>query len=209
VPADIYGDVVDVATIEDAARSTLQAWLPSHIAHQERRKGLAARTIPMPRSWPTVDEFDPEPHEQLPSIVMVSPGTTGEPQRSTGGKTRATWRLEVVFAVAGQTEKQARLIRSVYAAAIRSALEQNPTLGGIAERTRWNGDEHAVGRSQGDRSPRALVEVDFLITVNDVLNPRLGPAEPPEDPYTPPDVPEPLDTAEITVISEPLTEPLP
>jgi hypothetical protein len=207
---DIFGDIIDVDTIEQAARATLEAWLPSHLAHQERRKGLPARTIPLPRSWPTVDEFDPEPHEQLPSIVLVSPGTVGEPERRQGGRIRATWRLEIVFAVAARDERQARMIRSVYAAAIRSALEQgDPTLGGVAERTRWAGDEHAIGRSQGDRSPRALVEVDFQVTVNDVLNPRLGPSEPPGDPYDPPAPNGPLDTAEITATSEPITEPLP
>jgi hypothetical protein len=198
VTPDIFGDVFDVDGLEQAALATLKAWLPSHLAHQETRRGFPQRTIPQPRSWPTVDEFDPEPHEQLPSIVLVSPGTTGDIRRGPRGTT-ATWRLEVVVAVAGRDEREVRLLRSVYAAAVRSALEQNGKLAwqldddrnpvpgpAVAERTRWDGDAHAFGRGRSSRGPRAHVEVAFLSTVSDVVNPRLGPPEPPDDPYDPP-----------------------
>lgn len=215
---DIFGDIGDVDLIEQAARATLRAWLPAHLAHQERRRGLAPDTLPTPRSWPTVSEFDPLPHEQLPSIVLISPGTAGTPDRDQAG-VRATWRLEVVAAVAGKDEPEARLVGALYAAAIRGALEQNGTLRwredpddpntpveapALAERTRWQGDDHAVGNTE--RGPRWMVEVQFQVTVRDVINPRLGPDTPPPDPYTPPPVPDPLLTPEITVTPVPLPQ---
>lgn len=217
---DIFGDVIDVDLIEQAARATLKAWMPDTLAHQERRRGLAPGTLPRPRSWPTVSDFDPLPHEQLPSLVLVSPGTSGGPDRS-ADTVRATWRLEVVAAIAGKDEREARLLGGLYAAAIRMALEHRkattlpwrenasglPVFGlPLAERTRWQGDDHAVGNTE--RGPRWMGEVQFLITVRDVVNPRLGPDEPSPDPYNPPAALEPLETPEITVESNPLSEEL-
>jgi hypothetical protein len=217
VTDDIFGDVIDVDLIEQAARATLRAWLPSHLAHQERRRGLTEHIKP-PRSWPTVSDFDPLVQEQLPSVVLVSPGTSGAPVRDQRG-VRATWRLEVVAAVAAKTEKRARLLGSLYAAAIRSALVQNPTLPwredtngqpvaapGVAESTLWQGDDHAVGNTE--RGPRWMGEVQFLITVRDVVDPAVGPMVPPPDPYDPPDPQAPFETSDIAVTPHNLTEEL-
>lgn len=216
--ADIFGVSQDVDLIEQAARATLKAWLPAQIARQERRRGLAPRTLPMPRSWPTVSDFDPLPHEQLPSVVLVSPGTAGPPARSQG-TVRATWRLEVVVAVAGKTEAEARLLGALYQAAIRDALEQDATLpwrelpdgthvaaAAIAETTRWQGDDHAVGNTQ--RGPRWMGEVQFQVTVRDVVDPTAGPTVPPADPYDPPAPQAPFETSDIAVTPHNLTEEL-
>jgi hypothetical protein len=72
VTDDIFGDVIDVDLIEQAARATLRAWLPSHLAHQERRRGLTEHIKP-PRSWPTVSDFDPLVQEQLTVRDVVDP----------------------------------------------------------------------------------------------------------------------------------------
>jgi hypothetical protein len=200
-PEDIFGDIVDADTIEQAAKQTLQAWLPAHLAHQERRRDLQMRSIAHPRSWPTVSEFDPEPHEQLPSIVLVSPGTTGEIHRDGSGRHSATWRLDIIAAVASSTEPEVRRLAGVYAAAIRGVLVQNPELGGVAARTRWMGEDYAVGTTH--RGPRAMVEVSFEIDVDDVVDARLGPLAPPPDPYDPGALPE-IENATLTVERSPI-----
>lgn len=194
-----FGDVVASGEVEDAARATLQAWLPSHLDHQRRRRSLPAGGVPRPRSWPTVSEFDPEPHEQLPSVVLVSPGTTDVMQAGAEGDVSATWRLEIVAGVAGRDEPQARLLAGIYAAAIRSALIQNGSLG-IGARTRWTGEDYAVGAT--NRGPRALAQVSFTVEVDDVVNVGAGPAVPPPDPTAPPSDDPTASSATVTIEPE-------
>jgi hypothetical protein len=197
----IFGSVIDSGRVEQAVSATLEAWLPSHLHNQETENGLPTGKIPRPRSWPPVSEFDPRPHEQLPSVVIVSPGTTAVGPREAKGKHRATWRVEIAVCVAGRDEPQARKLAAMYIAAVRSALVQNPTLGGFAERTDWAGEDNTVGAV--DRQPRAIYGAYFDVTVEAVVDHRAGPATPPDDPYDPPDAPQTFTSADITVTSEP------
>jgi hypothetical protein len=182
---DIFGDVIDVGTIERAFVATLKAWLPSHLARQEARLGMETATLPFPRSWPTVSDFDIEVEEQLPAVIVISPGSDANPTRDQTGAYRMTWRFEVAIAIAGRDEYEARNLAGVYLAAIRSALVQNPTLGGVAENTRPVGpDDHAVGQTERG-SQRAIYGTSFAVDVRDVVTDTAGPVEPPDDPYHP------------------------
>jgi hypothetical protein len=202
---DIFGDIIDADTIEQAALTTLQAWLPDHLAHQERRRPAVAALVPgghfiAPRSWPTVSDFNLKAEDQLPAVVLVSPGTVGAPRRERGGQYSATWRLEVAIGVAGRDEAEARQIASIYLAAIRGALVQgDPTLGGLSEKCVWTGpDDHAFGPTVG-HSRRALYGTEFAVTVHNVVCDRLGPTAPSPDPHNPDDPPPVPDEAEILI----------
>jgi hypothetical protein len=200
MPDDVFGDIIDADTVEGYVRDTLRAWIVAHLAHQERRRGLPARTLPEPRSWPTVSEFDIEAHEQMPAIVLVSPGTAGTPEHDRGVY-RTTWRVEVAVAVAGKDETEGRMLAALYLAAIKGALIQNRTLVGNVENCRWAGpDDHAFGVTERG-AQRAIYGTAFEVTVRDTVSSRLGPLEPPADPYAPPDAPENPNEADITVIA--------
>src|SRR5438128_12450152 len=120
---DRFGDILDVDTIEDAFRSQLQAWLPALLAHQERRRGRPQGSLPAPRSWPTVSEFDLKPHDQLPAVVIASPGTTGRSERIGRYVYRKVWALEVAIVVAGRNEIEARELAALYLAAIGAVAD--------------------------------------------------------------------------------------
>jgi hypothetical protein len=195
---DIFGDIIDADTVEQAFTATLQTWLPDHLAHQERRRNLDAGVLEQPRSWPLVSDVDLELHTQLPAVIIASTGS--RVLRHDRGRYTATWRFEVVACIAAATERDARLLAGLYLAAIRGALTQNRTLGGIADNTRWIGpDDHAVGVTRGEGRQRALYGTAFEVDIRDVVNDRLGPSEPSVDPQDP-EVPPPLPLeAEITV----------
>lgn len=197
---DIYGDVIDAGTIEDAFQDTLKLWLPGQLAHQERRRSLSAATLPQPRSWPLMSDFDIEVQEQLPAIFLVSSGATG--YTHTGGVYRGTWRIEAGVVVAGKDERQARLLASLYLAAVKAVpVQDDPTLGGVAEVCRLVGpDDHAFGITP-QRAQRAIYGTAFEVTVHGVLDARRGPVEPPDDPYNPPGAPASPLTANIEVIA--------
>jgi hypothetical protein len=195
--AEIFREVMDADTVEQAVLETLQAWMPSHLAHQEDRKGYANGTLPPVKSWPTISEFDMEVHEQMPAVFIVSAGTSDITHDR--GSYRTTWRFEVGIAIAGVDEREARRLAALYLAAVKSSLVQNPTLGGAVEHCRLVGpDDHAVGTTNGG-DQRAIYGTAFQVTVANSLNVRGGPSAPPADPYDPGDVPDSPLTAEFLI----------
>ncbi len=201
---DIFGDVVDAGTIEAAATATLKAWMPSHIAHQERRLGLPARSLPMIASWPEVSDLEAGTNLatlKTPALVLVAPGTSGAPTRTTDGSWRSTWTLEVAVVADDRKKLAARRLAGVYLAAVRGCLLQNRTLGGPAENVRWVREDHSYSPITGGRI-RAIYGAEYVVTWRQVVNDRLGPTTPPVDPYDPPQAPESPLTADITVVAK-------
>lgn len=203
---EIYGPGIDADTVEAALRATLKAFLPGELARQEARRSdlvgdlpaAAGGHFPVPRSWLTLSEFDSTVETQLPAITVVSPGGPGRPTRERRGSYSFAWRFQVSVEIAGRDERQARALAAVYLAAIRGALVHNRTLQGQVRNCVWDGgDDHAVRR----RHPqRAVYSTNFEVTVADVVNDRLGPDTPPNDPYrpsAPPPVPETVEVIEI------------
>lgn len=200
---DIFGDVIDVDTVEQALIATLKAWMPSHLAHQERRAGLDAGTLKPIKNWPVVSEFRTDPQTKLPAIVVTSPGSVGAPTRNQKGEIRKTWRFEVAIVIGDRNEREARQLGSRYLAAITSALLQNRTLGGVAENTRNVGpDDHGYGQARAGGGQRAIYGTAFEVDVRNVVNDRLGPPEPPPDPHDPGALPESPLEAEILVTAD-------
>ena len=211
---DIFGDILDVDTVERWLLATLQAWLPAHLKHQERRMAALGRPLPVelprPRSWPRRSEFDIEVHEQLPAVIVVSAGSVGRPERDRNGMHDKTWRFDTVAVVTGKDEPESRQLGSLYLAAIGGALTQNRTLDGhVASCIEVGPDEHAYGTTRQGGAQRAIYGTTFEVAVRNVRSERLGPDEPPVDPDDPPDAPAyELDTPQIAVTSTPLEETL-
>jgi hypothetical protein len=182
---DVFGNYIDVDTVEQAVVATLQRWLPDGIAHQERRKNLPTHSVPRPRNIDRRSEFDLENGEQLPAIVLRSTGTVGGPDRDQRGH-RKTWRIEVAAINRGRNETEARLLGSIYLAAIAHAFELDPTLGGAVERVREAGpDDLAYGSTgtPGDDA-RSIYGTTFEVTARVVTDVR-RPTDPSDDPYVP------------------------
>jgi hypothetical protein len=201
---DVFGDYIDVDTIEQAAIAALTRWLPDTLAHQERRKNLTVRTIPRPRNIDRRSEFDLENGEQLPAIVLRSVGTVGSPDRDQRGH-RKTWRIEVAAINRGRNEPEARLLGSIYLSAIAMAFEWDPTLAGVVERVREVGpDDLAYGTTgtPGDDA-RSIYGTTFDITARVVTDVR-RPGEPSADPYSPaPPFPLPLEAViDVSITTE-------
>ena len=180
---DLYGVTTNAFRIEEAALATLKAWLPAHCAHQERANGLDPGALPVPQEFPTASELDPKASQRLPAVFVVSPGTTGTPEQLTNGSYRATYRIEVAVLAAGRDEREVRRDAALYIAAIRGALVQNGTLGGVVEKVSWTGpDDHAVAATAVGREQRAVYGTAFAVTVRDLVDRNAGPTDPPLDP---------------------------
>jgi hypothetical protein len=196
---DVFGNIIDAEWVEDALRDTLQAWLPGHLAHQERRRDLDPGYLQRPTNWPTISEFEMDNSRHIPAIIIVSPGSLPNPKRNQKGEYTKTWRFEIAAVVGDRTEAEARKLGSLYLAAVIGALVQNRTLGGRVKDCRYMGpDDHAFGTNDRKRT-RAIYGTAFEVDVRVFVNDRLGPTSPPPDPFDPPDPPLNALEAQITV----------
>lgn len=203
---DPFGNALDADSVEDALRASIQTWLPAWLAHEERRKGWPPGRLPRPRSWPTVSEFALKPRDQRPSVVLVSEGTTGAPERLLG-EWRRTWRFGLAVAIAGRDEAEARQLAAPYLTAAANAAITDQTLGGIAEQVRISGpDDHAFDGETGTQL--ALYGTELQVTARSQMPAYLardteGNPVPPLDPYVPDPVPGLPDEVVIDITATP------
>jgi hypothetical protein len=93
--ASAFGPLVAASDMEDAVLAQLQAWLPDYLAEVERTHGLQVGSLPQPRSWVLSSEVERFPEEQLPAVMLASPGLTDPPLADGTGVYTARWQLVV------------------------------------------------------------------------------------------------------------------
>lgn len=158
------------------------------------------------RSWEVWTEMSHLPRNQLPAVVVMSPGTIGEPTKDGEGWVYATWRIAVGVVSTAKDAIHARMNSKQYAAAVRAILSQRQSLA-IDRYADSHNDAMAVRvdfvAESYDETPIESEEtlgvstVVFDIEVAEVVNIYGGPIEemPPEpDPIPGSDWPEVLTT---------------
>ncbi len=182
-----FGPIRTAGAVERAAEATLTRWLRHYLAEAARQDGHVD-TDPrpaFPRSISTFTRFTSWQEMQLPAVLIVSPGTVGEPTRSGRGEWSAWWRLGV-WALVGASDAQAtRRLAHRYAAAIRTCLLSHPTLDGACDRLDWMGETYDQVDTDAARTLTAA-GVDLRVHMTDVAGqgPRVMPAPEP-DPWKP------------------------
>lgn len=195
----LFGPFIDPEEIEQAAKTTLVAWIPTYLREIERVKELDQGALSNPRSYVTISEAEPDwkAEDQLPVVLLLSPGTEGVPQRQGDGGYSASWALAVgVVASARDQEATRRLVR-MYGLAVRTILVQKGSLG-IRAKTHWQGERHSDLNPESSRTIAIHIS-EFLVEIDDVANAFGGPSAPAPD--LDPDSPEwpEIQTADVTV----------
>lgn len=180
------GPLFAVHQLRNATTNTLQAWLPVALVDVARQTGIDETTIPFPRSWKRVANWDSVPEDQVPVVYITSTGTQDVVRRRAEGVMDATWRLQVMAAVRGKSYEQTAERVSVYATAIRAVLLQHrPQIDGLGELL-WTGETLDAMQTQHQRTwAGALVEFDAHIHQAVIAErPGVLPVpDPPEDPF--------------------------
>lgn len=183
----IFKPIVTRQEVEMAALNTLKLWFDTYLAEVERQKGLDVRQLPRPRSYIRKNEFDRWPEDQIPAIIVISPGLVGPPSGTGSGSFRGDWQLGVAVITEGQDNDNTRDLVGYYTAAIRALILQRPSLGGFAMGVTWEDERYddisdtEVGRTM------ASGQVVFQVTVEDLVSTKAGPVTPDTPPVTPPD----------------------
>lgn len=197
----VFDRIVDAGTVEDAATATLKAWSSAYLGELERQTGRDQGSLPDIRAWTAPEgDFRRWPEEQLPCLVLISPGLNGSPERHEGGRYSATWGLALAVVVSASTEAATDRLAKLYAAAMRACLVQR-RLGGLAEMVTWVGEDYTIEPADRRRTIGAA-RVIFDVDIGDVTTADSGPAgDPPDEPREP--LPDPTTVTDVDVTVEP------
>lgn len=183
----VFGPLVDGSQVEVWTRDVLRTWMATYLGELERRTGRAAGSLPLPRSYVTVNDFTRWPEDQLPAVIIVSPGLAAEPTRRGSGDYHASWVIDVGVIVSAATHAATRDLAKLYALAVRAALLQHRSLGGNATNVDWLDESYDDLPPEPERTLAAGLG-RFHVAVDGVVNTDAGTArpDPPPDPAVAP-----------------------
>jgi hypothetical protein len=192
---DIFGAIRLADDLEDAVLATLEKWWPVYVAELELQspadtddpKHIEPGALPPPKAWVKANQLDRAASDNLPAIVVVSPGMSGRaaPKQEGDGTFRAFFSIGVgVFVSADQRSNTMRLVR-LYTAIVRTILLQRQSLDGFADGTTWLDESYDDNFTFTDDQTISAGQVVFEIELSGVVNRYGGPAVyggPPPDP---------------------------
>jgi hypothetical protein len=178
----VLGPMFSAAAIEDAAEATLKLWFTTYLAEMERLTDREPRSLPTPRAWVKSPREQAYVEDQIPAIIIVAGGTNQTPERAGTGLYLAWFELAIGIVVSADNRENTLKLSKDYAAVVRTLILQNPSLGDVAQETRWVEDQYDDGGSDGRREYAAAI-VSFLVGIPDVADDSAGLSTPPSDPY--------------------------
>lgn len=184
----VFGRIITGNDVERAALATLRAHMPDYLREVERQAGGDPGSLPAPRGYIVASQFQYRPEDQLPVVVVISPGLAGPPRRDGDGRVMARWSLAagVVTAAAERARENAMS----YVGALRALLLQHQTLDGLALDVEWQDEEYDsapfdVTRTLFSARVVASVTVPDVVSYGHGPDGPWGPAPDPTDPTDP------------------------
>lgn len=208
----IFGAFVAGWQVEQAMIAHLREWMPDYLPHYYR----AAQTVldrslppfPLPRSYTTVPrEPDRWKEDQLPAILIVSPGLAERPRQDGQGNYRGTYEVSVGAICSTGDEATSKLFADLYLTAAAMICLDKPSLGGVVEDTTIETIENDWYTGERNRT-LAATAASFNVTVPNLLTVTGGPPAHLSDPDTDPGDFEVAETTELDLQkTDPYTEP--
>jgi len=183
---DIFLQILDGSQVEEAALSHVAAWMPVYLRELEiQREFPDDQHLPEIRSFTTFSRLDRFDEQQIPGVVVFSPGLAGAPTMEGDGSYTAIWNVGVSVFVSAPTIAATNRLAKLYTAALRAIMVQKQSLGGFANHVRWMDERYDDMFLPEDERTISSGTGLFEVAVTDVINKRGGPrtypfAEPPD-----------------------------
>jgi hypothetical protein len=185
----VWGPLVTEVDVDLAVVLTLRKWLPMYLSQAERERDLIAGTLARPKETAYTntiedDEFHDHP---LPAIIVTTASTTAAPVTAADGSYEGAWRVIVSSVVRGRTPPETRAVAALFSASVRRVLTQQPSLDGLSNDVIWvsSGLQPVYDNTDQGRFIAAGIN-EFVVYVDNVLAPHLGPSSEEDGLYTPP-----------------------
>jgi hypothetical protein len=192
-PGSVHGRIVAGAEVERAAIAVLRAHVPAYLREVERQYGREPGKLQPPRGYILASQFEKWPEDQLPVVVVISPGLAGPPQRFGDGRVLARWGLAAGVIVSASSIERTRENALLHVAAVRAVIAQWESLDGFTQGVEWT-DESYDELPFSDTRTLFAAQALFTVTVGDVVTYGGGPGG--RYPYLPPGGQRPTDPPE-------------
>jgi hypothetical protein len=204
---EIYGPLVATVDVEAAVTATIETWIDSYLAAVEEAHGTTVGFLARPNSYAASFDYDNWSEGQLPAVVVVCDGTSGQIERMGAGDILAQFTVNVDVIVTDTQESLARNVAALYQTAIAAILEQKGSLRGAGTTPFATGTNLTGWRIVlPDVNNRTLVAgtTTVNVLVAPVLNALSGPSVVPAPAESaPPDEPE-ITSVNTTVTAQPI-----
>jgi hypothetical protein len=179
-PPPRLGIVRSALQVERGALGVLKQSLGAYLDAVGAQDGLAVPLVG-PRSYACVAQLDHFAEEQLPAVIITSPGTLAEPKRRGDGVYEAQYGLAVAAFISTATREATHELVRVWCEAIRACLVQQPSLGGVCDDLTLLAEDYHE-QPVIDRRSLAAGIVSFAALVAGIVDAYAGPL-PPNDPF--------------------------
>ena len=207
----IFGRIVSGYDVEQWVLALLKRWSSTYLSEVERQHGYSAGTLQRVRGWVLAPSFEKWPEDQIPGVLVVSPGLVPPPTRDGDGNYRARWRVDLGCLCSARTQQQSHEQAQLFLAAHKAIVAQRPSLEGHADGVTWLDESYSVLDYDDTRSLYAGYAT-LTVEVDDVLTTLAGPVTP-DDPLPLDTDPWPLwpeaVTVDVDVDNVPVDQPLP
>lgn len=184
----IFKQIITRQDVELQVIDTLKDWFDTYLAEVERQNALDVRQLPRPRSYSRRNEFERWPEDQIPAVIVISPGLVEPPVANGSGEFRGYWGVGVAVIAEGQDTDNTRDLVGYYTAAIRALILQRPSLGGFAMGVTWEGEHYDDISDVEMGRTLASGQVVFQVEVEGIVSTKAGPVTPDTPPVDPPPV---------------------
>lgn len=196
------GPIVTGRDVELAALAMLKRWSSTYLAEAERQSGRTVGSLPRIRAWTTAPDFEKWPEDQLPCVLLISPGLAVPPVPEGNGRYRAQFSLGLAAIVSTAKMDETAALAKLYCAVHRACLLQHQSLEGFAAGVTWLDENYDDLPSIDDRSLGAGQAI-FAVEVDGISTRWNGPTTPDSEPPDPDTDPIPSDpTAERVVVQD-------
>lgn len=179
---DIFETILGADQVEDAAKQTLIAWMPTYLREIELQRNLTEGRIPAPKTYTSRNRFTTFPDDRMPICVVVSPGIVDAPHKDGEGIHSAWWGLGVGIVARAATTDESNMLSKVYGSAARAILLQKQ-VGDLSDDVQWVDESYDdIPDDDQSRTIRSA-QVIFRVHVDGIVSDQGGPAYPiPPDP---------------------------
>jgi hypothetical protein len=196
-----WGPFLGPAQVRQAVKATLDKWATTYVHEAIRQVGTLDPPLQAFEDWinePGITAMNPG---MSPRYIVAVPGTSGIPRRAGNGSYRGSWVVTVTLWLYGTDYQTTEDYLGYYLTALREALVQNGTLGGVAESTEWESDRYAPAGAPTAFHSWGVATLNFVVTIDGMLNAFTGPIAVPADPTAAP-VANPAYTSSTITIQE-------
>lgn len=132
----MIGDLKGANRVEQAVQEHVEYWFPSYLRAVEQISDYNLKELPDFRSIETSPEFERWPEDQIPGLLIVSPGMIpGSVKVEGNGHMRAKFSVGLGVIVSADTKDNVNDLAKWYGIAIAALMVQKPSISGFARGT--------------------------------------------------------------------------